>query len=95
MLVKSAVGTIRHLGRAQARGLVSVYTQDLGSLSEIATASIDAVVSVSSLEHNPPDRMPAIVAELWRVLRPGGVLLATMSAAPDGDWYHAPSSSQC
>ena len=53
------------------------------------------MVAVSSLEHNPPDGMQAIVHELWCVLRPGGTLLATMSAACEDDWYHAPSRSRC
>ena len=95
VLAKSGLGSLRHLGRPRAKGLVSIYTQDLASLSEISSDSVDAVVAVSSLEHNPPDGMQAIVRELWRVLRPGGALLATMSAAREDDWYHAPSRSHC
>ncbi len=95
VLGKSGLGSLRHLGRPRAKGLVSIYTQDLASLSEIPSDSVDAVVAVSSLEHNLPDGMQSIVHELWRVLRPGGALLATMSAAREDDWYHAPSRSHC
>lgn len=94
-LLRSALGCVLHLGRARAEGRVRLYTQDLHALPEIASGSIDKVVAVSSLEHNTPDRTEAVVSELWRVLKPGGSLLATMSAAGGEDWYHAPSSGWC
>lgn len=94
-LLRSALGGVLHLGRARAEGRVRLYTHDLHALPEIASGSIDRVVAVSSLEHNPPDRMEAVVNELWRVLKPGGSILATMAAARDEDWYHAPSSGWC
>jgi SAM-dependent methyltransferase len=76
---------------SHAPGRVIVYQKDLGSLPAVADSSVDAVVSVSSLEHNTPEQLPAIVGELMRTLKPGGVLLATLGAARAGDWYHAPS----
>ena len=32
-----------------------------------------------------------MVRELVRTLKPGGILLATLGAARDADWFHAPS----
>jgi ubiquinone/menaquinone biosynthesis C-methylase UbiE len=50
---------------------------------------------VSSLEHNPPQNLPLVVAELMRVLKPGGALLATLGAGKDKDWFHQPSQGWC
>jgi SAM-dependent methyltransferase len=76
-------------------GDVTLSHLDLADLSAIATASVDHVVSVSSLEHNELDQLPAIYRELWRVLRPSGVMAVTVGAARDGDWFHAPSAGWC
>jgi SAM-dependent methyltransferase len=71
---------------------VLVYNQDLLNLVDIADNSLDAVVSVSALEHNTPEGLKAVVQELMRVLKPGGVLLATLTAGKDQDWWHEASS---
>ncbi len=47
--------------------------------------SIDAIVSISALEHNPPEELPAVVKELMRVLKPGSPLVATLTASADQD----------
>ena len=78
-------------GGGKAAGRVRIYNQDLTSLSEIPTASLDTVVAVSALEHNPPENLARVVAELMRVLKPGGALLATLGAGRDRDWFHQPS----
>jgi SAM-dependent methyltransferase len=72
-------------------GSVIIYNQDLQNLADIPDGSVDAVGAVSALEHNPPETLPLVVAELTRVLKPGGLLLATLGAARDQDWYHEPS----
>jgi SAM-dependent methyltransferase len=77
------------------QGKVLIYNQDLKNLCDIPTDSLDAVVAVSALEHNPPEDLPLVVAELMRVLKPGGLLLASLNAARDEDWWHAPSSGWC
>lgn len=74
---------------------IFIYNQDLGNLADIADNTLDAIVAVSALEHNPPEKLPAVVAELMRVLKPGGVLLATLGAARDQDWFHTPSAGWC
>jgi len=78
-----------------APGSVVILNQDLGDLSTFEDGSFDAIVSVSSLEHNDPAALELVVAELMRVLRPGGRLVATLGAARDADWYHTPSQGWC
>lgn len=79
----------------RSTGKVIIYNQDLRNLADISDNSIDLVVSVSALEHNPPENLPLVQAELLRVLRPGGALLATLCAAEQQDWLHEPSQGWC
>lgn len=81
--------------RRRAAGSVTIYHQDLRSLVDIPSESLDAVVAVSALEHNSPQELASVVAELLRVLKPGGLLLATLGAARDRDWFHEPSQGWC
>ncbi len=64
-------------------------------MPHIADNTVDTVVAVSSLEHNTPDGLSAVVSELMRVLKPGGLLLATLGATRDRDWFHEPSQGWC
>jgi len=53
-----------------------------------ADASFDHAICVSVIEHIPGDGDTAAMAELWRVLKPGGVLhLTTNVAAHSHDVY--------
>jgi SAM-dependent methyltransferase len=72
-------------------GSIILYNHDLKDLVDIESDSLDAVVAVSSLEHNSPAELGLVVDELIRVIKPGGVLLATLGAARDQDWFHVPS----
>lgn len=76
-------------------GTVLIYNQDLGQLSDIPDGSVDAVVSISALEHNAAEVLRRVVVELLRTLKPGGRLVATLGAAKDCDWLHEPSSGWC
>ncbi len=76
-------------------GTVLIYNQGLASMPEIPDNLVDAVVSISALEHNSPDGLRGCVAELMRVLKPGGKLIATMHAAREQDWFHEPSKGWC
>ncbi len=79
----------------KAAGHVILYRHSLKTMPDLEDDSFDAVVSVSALEHNDPSALPLVVDELMRILRPGGTLLATLSAARDDDWYHEPSQGWC
>lgn len=89
--LRGAGGLLRIALPKSAPGEVIIYNSDLGSLPLIEDGSLDAVVAVSALEHNSPEGLCQVVAELLRVLKPGGVLLATLGAARDQDWFHEPS----
>lgn len=97
--VKNKLSSLRRdlvsLTKHPSSGQVIIYNQDLSQLSEVRDGSIDAVVAVSALEHNNPDGLVQVVAELTRVLKPGSLLLATLGAARDHDWYHDPSAGWC
>jgi ubiquinone/menaquinone biosynthesis C-methylase UbiE len=82
-------------GRQAPGGEVVFYNKDLRQLDDIADESVDAIVSISALEHNQPSDLPDVVSELMRVLRPGGRLIATLGASAGADWFHAPSQGWC
>ena len=82
-------------GKNSAAGKILIYNQDLTKLLDIDGESIDTVVAVSSLEHNSPEGLEHVVAELMRVLKPGGELIATLGASRDEDWFHEPSQGWC
>ena len=90
-------GTVKKVIRRRSHplGSVTILHQDLTQLSEIADESMDAIVSVSALEHNQPEATLKVVRELMRVIKPGGKLLATLCAARDKDWFHEPSQGWC
>jgi len=73
-------------------GTVTIYQQDLKTLTDVPENSFDAIVAVSSLEHNSPEDLPLVVDELMRVLKPGGKLVASLSTVGAEDNFHAPSS---
>jgi ubiquinone/menaquinone biosynthesis C-methylase UbiE len=72
-----------------------IYNEDLTSMPDIPDNSLDAVVAVSALEHNSPEGLQKVVAEIMRKLKPGGKLLATLCAGKDKDWFHEPSHGWC
>jgi len=72
---------------------IVLYRCDLENMEELADDSVDAVVSVSALEHNRPERVKSVVSEIERVMRPGGTFLNTVSACASGRTHHEPSHS--
>jgi SAM-dependent methyltransferase len=80
---------------ARGPGGVVIYNQDLKELVDVPDRSLEAIVAVSSLEHNDPADLERVAIELMRVLKPGGVLLATLGASRDEDWFHEPSRGWC
>jgi len=79
----------------EKQGWVTIYNQDLKELVDVQDDTLDAVVAVSALEHNSPNDLSKVVVELMRVLKPGGLLLATLGAAKEQDWFHEPSQGWC
>lgn len=76
-------------------GTVFIYNQDVRNMPDIASNGVDAVVSISALEHNHSRELRDCVSELMRVLKPGGQLVVTLAAARDEDWFHEPSKGWC
>ncbi len=93
--MRGAGGVIRSALPKNSTGRVIIHNHDLAQLPRVANNSMDAVVAVSALEHNQPEALPGVVGELLRVLKPGGLLLATLGASRDRDWFHEPSQGWC
>ncbi|GAA3585155.1 class I SAM-dependent methyltransferase [Nonomuraea rosea] len=52
---------------------------------DVADASLAGVLSNYSIIHTPPERLPEILAEFYRVLAPGGHLLVAFQGYDDPD----------
>ena len=77
-------------------GSVLLSQQDLKSLENIPSNSVDLVVSISALEHNETiSDVKQVVQELMRILKPGGQILATLPATSNKDWFFKPAYSWC
>lgn len=79
----------------RSAGSVVLYHQDLKRLVDIPDNALDAAVAISALEHNTPEDLELVVREILRVLRPGGLLIATLTAGRDRDWWHPASAGWC
>ena len=75
-----------------ARKYVPAATFLMADMSEVAfePESFDAVVAFHSIIHVPRTEHPALLESIYRWLKPGGVLLATMTVTDyegrDEDW---------
>ena len=84
-----------YLFSAKSPGSVTIYHQNLRKLDKIPDGSVDAMVSISALEHNSPEDLEQVVREPIRVIKPGGSFVATLTAAHDKDWWHEASQGWC
>jgi hypothetical protein len=82
-------------GAVRNQGVIKIYNQDLRHLKGIGDASVDCIVSISSLEHNNPENLGLCLKEFERIIKPGGKVIATLSASKENDWFHEPSRSWC
>ena len=71
------VRRVPRLRRALAAGDTVIERQDATGLT-YAGETFDAVTAISSIEHIPDGGDTAAVREAYRVLRPGGVFVATL-----------------
>lgn len=53
--------------------------------------AVDALVSISAFEHNKYDDMPGSINEFNRIIKDGGIMFITTSAAREKDWYQEAS----
>jgi ubiquinone/menaquinone biosynthesis C-methylase UbiE len=76
-------------------GSILIYQSNILSMPHIEDSSIDVVVSLSVIEHMKKTEIENAIKEFQRVLKRGGVMIITTSAAKDCDWYHEPSMGWC
>lgn len=80
------------------RGFGSIHfcQYDISNLNKIKTNSIDAVISVSAIEHiEKTNNIRKAVKEFHRVLKPGSCILITTSTTNKKSWFHKPSRGWC
>jgi len=83
-------------GKAIERcGRIFLYKCDLKDMPLLPDGFVDAVVSVSSLEHNDHDDFKKCIGEMLRVTKSMGKIIVTVSASQAGDWFHEPSKGWC
>jgi CTP:molybdopterin cytidylyltransferase MocA/protein-L-isoaspartate O-methyltransferase len=84
----------RQLDAAQRAMPQAKFIQADMTAVDFPSGSFDGVVALYSLIHVPRNEHPALIVSITRWLRPGGVLLAALSAddSPDwtGDWLGEP-----
>ncbi|MBW4697542.1 MAG: methyltransferase domain-containing protein [Aphanocapsa lilacina HA4352-LM1] len=69
---------------------------NLCHMPEFATASFDAVVSLSALEHIPAEALDQALQEIRRVLKPNAHWAVTTSGTErEATWFHEPSQGYC
>lgn len=73
---------------------ITFYKSDFRDMANIPSESIDAIVSISAIEHTEDKNIKAIAEEFNRILKPGGKMVITTSAAKV-DWYHKLSRGWC
>jgi SAM-dependent methyltransferase len=76
-------------------GEMHFYQADIRDMPALKDGTIDAVVSVSVIEHLDIETLPQAINELNRVLKPGAPMLITTSASKDDDWFHEASLGWC
>lgn len=77
------------------RGRILVYKCDMKRMQLLKDESVDAVVSISAVEHNGLADARLCVAEMMRVMKTGGTAAITVSASTSADWFHEPSRGWC
>jgi ubiquinone/menaquinone biosynthesis C-methylase UbiE len=76
-------------------GKINYLQADMSDMKSIPSGSIDAIVSVSAIEHMEKEAIKATVEEFNRVLKPDQPMIITTSAAEHEDWFHQASEGWC
>ncbi len=76
-------------------GRLFFYKADIRNMHLLPNEYVDAVVSVSALEHNDHEDVGKCIEELLRVTKNNGQLIITVSASQAKDWFHEPSKGWC
>ena len=76
-------------------GKITLYKADFRKMDHLQSGLIDMGVSLSAIEHVPFETIPEAIKEFNRVLKLGGKMCVTTSAAKDKDWFHRPSRGWC
>ena len=77
-------------------GKVTIIQNDMRQMRQVTSQSVDAVVSVSAVEHMEPDQLPFVINEFARVMKPeAGLILTTNASGTDQSWFHEPSQGWC
>jgi SAM-dependent methyltransferase len=77
------------------RGRIFLYKCDLKHMPLLPDDFVDAVVSVSALEHNDHEDFNKCIDEILRVTKHSGRIAVTVSASQSDDWFHKPSKGWC
>lgn len=65
----------------------TLIKSDLEYISELENSSFDGILSLSAIEHNPWEKIIAIVRNLLNLLKPEAPLVATMPASKKAHYY--------
>lgn len=76
-------------------GKITIYQADMRDMKEIPSNSVDAIVSISAIEHMEIDSIKCAINEFIRILKNNKPMIITTSASKLGDWYHQPSEGWC
>ena len=80
---------------ANVQGQIVFYRADMQKMTEIKDLSVDAIVSVSAIEHMSHEQVKNSFVEFKRILKSDGIMAITTSASKDKDWFHEPSKGWC
>ncbi len=77
-------------------GKITMIQNDMCQMHDVQDQSVDAVVSLSAVEHLNPDQLPLVFADFSRVMKADASLILTTNASgTKKDWFHEPSQGWC
>jgi ubiquinone/menaquinone biosynthesis C-methylase UbiE len=94
-LIHLPIFLFKRRGERHEIGRIVFYQSNILHMPDIKDASIDALVSLSAIEHMKKPEIVDALKEFCRVLRPRSLMLITTNATSDDDWYHEPSMAWC